>query len=189
MQLEIRDLHRRLGLTIVFVTHDQSEALTMSDRVAVFNAGKIEQIDTPAGLYDAPRDALRRAIHRRDQSDRRRVVERLERARKPMCALTSGAQSVSAVSGTGERRGRRSIVSIAPGAGRSHRRCRGDDRNCLDDGVDGLCLPWRSPARAICSTGPIRLIAKLGATVARVGRRAPRSLRPVSARRLPVFAP
>ena len=44
MQLEIRELHRRLGLTIVFVTHDQSEALTMSDRIAVFNAGKIEQL-------------------------------------------------------------------------------------------------------------------------------------------------
>ena len=47
MQLEIRELHRRLGLTIVFVTHDQGEALTMSDRIAVFNAGKIEQIDSP----------------------------------------------------------------------------------------------------------------------------------------------
>lgn len=55
MQLEIRDLHRRLGLTIVFVTHDQSEALTMSDRIAVFNAGKVEQIDTPQAVYDRPR--------------------------------------------------------------------------------------------------------------------------------------
>ena len=54
MQLDIRDLHRRLGLTIVFVTHDQSEALTMSDRVAVFNNGKIEQIGTPRQVYDEP---------------------------------------------------------------------------------------------------------------------------------------
>ncbi|MBN9031853.1 MAG: ABC transporter ATP-binding protein [Rhizobiales bacterium] len=54
MQLDIRDLHRRLGLTIVFVTHDQSEALTMSDRVAVFNKGKIEQIGTPRQVYDQP---------------------------------------------------------------------------------------------------------------------------------------
>jgi putative spermidine/putrescine transport system ATP-binding protein len=54
MQLEIRELHRRLGLTIVFVTHDQSEALTMSDRIAVFNAGRIEQLDTPQAIYDAP---------------------------------------------------------------------------------------------------------------------------------------
>jgi putative spermidine/putrescine transport system ATP-binding protein len=55
MQLEIRDLHRRLGVTVVFVTHDQSEALTMSDRIAVLNGGKIEQLDTPQGIYDAPR--------------------------------------------------------------------------------------------------------------------------------------
>jgi putative spermidine/putrescine transport system ATP-binding protein len=47
MQLDIRDLHRRLGLTIVFVTHDQDEALTMSDRVAVFNQGKIQQMRRP----------------------------------------------------------------------------------------------------------------------------------------------
>lgn len=55
MQLEIRELHRKLGLTVIFVTHDQDEALTMSDRVAVLNRGKIEQLDTPSGLYDHPR--------------------------------------------------------------------------------------------------------------------------------------
>lgn len=54
MQLDIRNLHRRLGLTIVFVTHDQSEALTMSDRIAVFNNGCIEQIAPPAEVYDRP---------------------------------------------------------------------------------------------------------------------------------------
>ncbi|UXN62107.1 ABC transporter ATP-binding protein [Phyllobacterium zundukense] len=54
MQLDIRDLHRRLQLTIVFVTHDQSEALTMSDRIAIFNRGKIEQIGKPSDIYDHP---------------------------------------------------------------------------------------------------------------------------------------
>jgi len=54
MQLDIRDLHRQLGLTIVFVTHDQGEALTMSDRIAVFNQGKIEQIGSPHDIYDRP---------------------------------------------------------------------------------------------------------------------------------------
>ncbi len=54
MQLDIRALHSRLELTIVFVTHDQSEALTMSDRIAVFNKGKIEQIGTPRAIYDEP---------------------------------------------------------------------------------------------------------------------------------------
>ena len=54
MQLEIKHLHQQLGLTVVFVTHDQSEALTMSDRVAVFNDGVIQQIDTPGMLYEHP---------------------------------------------------------------------------------------------------------------------------------------
>jgi len=54
MQLEIRRLHRELGVTMVFVTHDQSEAMTLSDRVAVFNKGRIEQLDVPSALYDAP---------------------------------------------------------------------------------------------------------------------------------------
>jgi putative spermidine/putrescine transport system ATP-binding protein len=54
MQLEIKHIHQQLGVTIVYVTHDQSEALTMSDRIAVFNDGVVQQLDTPAGLYDAP---------------------------------------------------------------------------------------------------------------------------------------
>jgi putative spermidine/putrescine transport system ATP-binding protein len=54
MQLEIRDLHRRLGLSIVFVTHDQSEALTMSDRIAIFDKGRIAQIGTVSEVYDQP---------------------------------------------------------------------------------------------------------------------------------------
>jgi len=54
MQLDIRALHRKLGLTIVFVTHDQGEALTMSDRIAVFNQGKIEQIGSAQAIYDQP---------------------------------------------------------------------------------------------------------------------------------------
>lgn len=54
MQFELRELHRRLGLTIIFVTHDQSEALTMSDRIAVFNAGRIEQLASPDAIYDRP---------------------------------------------------------------------------------------------------------------------------------------
>jgi putative spermidine/putrescine transport system ATP-binding protein len=58
MQLDIRDLHRRLGLTIVFVTHDQDEALTMSDRIAVINHGRIEQIGAPREIYDLPRTSF-----------------------------------------------------------------------------------------------------------------------------------
>ncbi len=54
MQIEIKHLHDRLGINIVYVTHDQGEALTMSDRVGVFNLGKIQQIAPPKELYEAP---------------------------------------------------------------------------------------------------------------------------------------
>lgn len=54
MQSELKRLHRHLGITFVYVTHDQSEALSMSDRVAVFNKGRIEQLDSPRQLYSRP---------------------------------------------------------------------------------------------------------------------------------------
>jgi putative spermidine/putrescine transport system ATP-binding protein len=58
MQLEIKHIHQSLGVTVVYVTHDQSEALTMSDRVAVFNDGAIQQLATPADLYEQPQNSF-----------------------------------------------------------------------------------------------------------------------------------
>jgi putative spermidine/putrescine transport system ATP-binding protein len=55
MQAELKSLQRQLGITFVYVTHDQGEALSMSDRVAVFSQGRIEQVDTPRNLYTRPR--------------------------------------------------------------------------------------------------------------------------------------
>ena len=54
MQVELKALQKRVGITFIFVTHDQEEALTMSDRIAVFNQGKIEQIGSPAEIYEHP---------------------------------------------------------------------------------------------------------------------------------------
>ena len=54
MQLEIRRYHRQPGCTVVFVTHNQTEALALSDRVAVMGEGRIVQVDTPERIYDAP---------------------------------------------------------------------------------------------------------------------------------------
>jgi putative spermidine/putrescine transport system ATP-binding protein len=54
MQLELKELQRDVGITFVFVTHDQEEALTMSDRIAVFRDGRIEQVGTPVELYERP---------------------------------------------------------------------------------------------------------------------------------------
>ena len=65
LQLEIKRIHRELGTTFVYVTHDQEEALVLSDRIAVFNQGRIEQIGTGRQLYDEPATLVRRQVHRR----------------------------------------------------------------------------------------------------------------------------
>jgi putative spermidine/putrescine transport system ATP-binding protein len=54
MQVELKNIQQQVGITFVFVTHDQEEALTMSDRIAVFNEGKVEQVGTPAEVYEHP---------------------------------------------------------------------------------------------------------------------------------------
>ena len=54
MQVELKNIQREVGITFIFVTHDQEEALTMSDRIAVFNEGKIQQVGTPADIYEKP---------------------------------------------------------------------------------------------------------------------------------------
>jgi ABC-type Fe3+/spermidine/putrescine transport system ATPase subunit len=79
MRLELRSIQQRLRISVLFVTHDQAEAMTLSDRVAVMNAGRFEQVGTPADVYERPetpfvRDFLGRAIilrgtARRDGND------------------------------------------------------------------------------------------------------------------------
>ncbi|RJQ79526.1 ABC transporter ATP-binding protein [Amycolatopsis panacis] len=58
MQVELKQIQREVGITFLFVTHDQDEALTMSDRIAVFNAGRIEQVGTPMEVYERPASAF-----------------------------------------------------------------------------------------------------------------------------------
>jgi putative spermidine/putrescine transport system ATP-binding protein len=58
MQYEIKHIHQSLNVTVVYVTHDQSEALTMSDRIAVFNDGIIQQLASPEDLYELPENAF-----------------------------------------------------------------------------------------------------------------------------------
>ncbi|HET6594638.1 MAG TPA: ABC transporter ATP-binding protein, partial [Anaerolineales bacterium] len=58
MQVELKTIQKRVGITFIFVTHDQEEALTMSDRMAVFNEGKIQQVGTPSDIYERPASAF-----------------------------------------------------------------------------------------------------------------------------------
>ena len=64
MQVELKAIQREVGITFLFVTHDQGEALTMSDRIAVFDRGRIEQVGTPAEIYEQPGDRVRRRVRR-----------------------------------------------------------------------------------------------------------------------------
>ena len=67
MQVELKALQRQVGITFIYVTHDQGEALSMSDRLAVFNHGRIEQIGTPGRHLRASRHRLRGRLRRRVQ--------------------------------------------------------------------------------------------------------------------------
>jgi len=58
MQYEIKHIHESLGVSVVYVTHDQTEALTMSDRVAVFQDGRIQQLSSPDALYESPQNSF-----------------------------------------------------------------------------------------------------------------------------------
>ena len=72
MQVELKTIQHDVGITFIFVTHDQEEALTMSDRIAVFNHGRIEQVGTPAEVYEHPGTPLRGRLRRHVQPARRR---------------------------------------------------------------------------------------------------------------------
>ena len=71
MQVEIKRIHREVGITMIYVTHDQTEAMTMSDRVAVFSNGRLEQVGTPLDVYHRPANRFVGGIHRRQQFLRR----------------------------------------------------------------------------------------------------------------------
>ena len=58
MQIELKEMHKQLGITFIYVTHDQEEALTLSDTIVVFNDGQIQQIGTPTDIYNEPQNAF-----------------------------------------------------------------------------------------------------------------------------------
>ena len=64
MRTEVARLQNELGTTTVYVTHDQTEAMTLGDRVAVMRAGVLQQVGSPAELYERPEEPLRRRLHR-----------------------------------------------------------------------------------------------------------------------------
>ena len=116
LQIELKALQQEVGITFLYVTHDQEEALTMSDRLAVMNGGHIEQVGAPQDVYEDPRDALRRRLPRRLQSDGRHR-QRARTARLPGRGRRLRASRRAEPTGdVGERRS-----SSAPSASSSSR--------------------------------------------------------------------
>ncbi|SIS85328.1 ABC transporter ATP-binding protein [Phaeovulum vinaykumarii] len=111
MQFEIKHLHERLGLTVVYVTHDQGEALTMSDRVAVFNDGKIQQLDAPDVLYERPKNSFV-AQFIGENNKLPGTVEEYD-DEKCVVRLTTG-EVIDATPVNIRRRGQQTLVSIRP---------------------------------------------------------------------------
>ena len=111
LQLEIRRLHRQLGVTMVYVTHDQGEALTMSDRIAVFHQGRIQQIDTPEAIYEHPANAfVARFI-----GENNRVTGTVERIDGGRCAVrVNGGVMISGTLGAALVPGDAALVSVRP---------------------------------------------------------------------------
>ncbi len=114
LQLEIKRLQRRLGLTAVMVTHDQDEAMSMADRMAVMRTGRLEQVDAPAAVYDAPASRFVASFVGASVEMPGRVID----LRGDSCtvALDAGAQLVVLLGPTvgGIDRNSRVVVSARP---------------------------------------------------------------------------
>jgi len=111
MQYEIKHIHDSLGVTVVYVTHDQSEALTMSDRIAVFNDGVIQQLSTPDDLYERPQNAFVAQFI----GENNRLSGTVEKLANGKCTvrLDSGAV-VNAAAVNVQGKGTRTLLSIRP---------------------------------------------------------------------------
>ena len=111
LQYEIKRLHEELGITIVYVTHDQTEALAMSDRVAVFHQGRIQQIDTPTALYERPVNAFVAQFIGENNSLKGKVVD--AQSDRVRVALPDGTQ-LDAMAVAPLRTGDATRLSIRP---------------------------------------------------------------------------
>ncbi|MFT4150085.1 MAG: ABC transporter ATP-binding protein [Paracoccaceae bacterium] len=111
MQFEIKHLHESLGITVVYVTHDQGEALTMSDRVAVFNDGRIQQLAPPSELYERPLNSFV-ASFIGENNKLEGTIEEIA-GDKARVRLTTG-EVIDATPVNVSRKGQTTLVSIRP---------------------------------------------------------------------------
>jgi putative spermidine/putrescine transport system ATP-binding protein len=111
MQFEFKKLHRDLGLTVVYVTHDQSEALTLSDRIAVFHDGAILQVDTPEALYERPCNAFVAGF----VGENNRMMGTVEQVTDDKCVVKlDGGQTIKAMRKDCGGVGSRAVIAVRP---------------------------------------------------------------------------
>ena len=110
MQYEIKHIHENLGMTVVYVTHDQSEALTMSDRIAVFNDGVIQQLAAPADLYERPENAFVAEFI----GENNRLLGKIEAIENDTCFVEVAGESISALNVQKEKVGSACSLSLRP---------------------------------------------------------------------------
>jgi putative spermidine/putrescine transport system ATP-binding protein len=111
MQFEIKHIHERLGVTVVYVTHDQTEALTLSDRIAVFNDGVIQQLSSAEELYDQPQNAFVAQFIGENNKLRGTITA----TAKNQCEVKLDAgPEVRALNVAGARKGDRTLLSVRP---------------------------------------------------------------------------
>lgn len=117
MRSELKSLQKRLGLTFIFVTHDQEEALSMSDRIAVMNKGRVEQVGTAAEIYHHPRTEFVAGFIGDTNIVEAVVLEKLDG--RLLCRLEGGLQL--RINGNGTDVGAKLLVSVRPEKIRLHR--------------------------------------------------------------------
>ena len=111
MQYELKRLHRELGVTVVYVTHDQGEALTLSDRIAIFHDGIIQQLDTPAKIYDAPANAFVAGFIGENNS----LAGRVHSVDDTLCTVElAGGTRVKAIRGNCGGVGSAAVICVRP---------------------------------------------------------------------------
>ncbi len=111
LQVEIKQIQRRTGVTVIYVTHDQAEALALSDRIAVFADGRVQQLGTPREIYDAPANAFVAGFIGENNCLQGVVIDR----REDCCTIRiAGDRTVVAQAVNGLATGDRAIVTVRP---------------------------------------------------------------------------
>jgi putative spermidine/putrescine transport system ATP-binding protein len=135
MQIELKELHRQLGVTFVYVTHDQGEALTMSDRVAVFNDGDIQQIDVVDRLYETPANRFVAGF----VGDSTLLEGTLGAAGAQSAELVlAGGERLAGVNVNGAAPGENVVASVRPERVIAHLAAPRDERNTLQATVSSV---------------------------------------------------